>query len=368
MLVELRSSWRDLEWLGRRRGRRFIVFCFAMAWFAARSSNIDAITSGGSVRHQCICGSWTSLAGCSSKRSEYKMLTRIDDHSRFFVVAAVPAVPSGRAVAEAFLKAMRICGVPAEVLTDNGKQIHRTLHQTPSGRGAFRAGLPRERHHGAADQTVLAGKIERWHQTLRGEVLDPSEPFADLPTAQAAISAPVHNHSRPHQALDMATPATCSAPTRNPSHLWSAATWIRYHTKRYSPSMGTVAIEAIRAALEQSWSVDTSAASGWTEANRAKGQCAVTACVVQDYLGGEILNTTATLPSGETVSHYFNLVDGGIVDLTRPQFPDTTRFSKPKPKKKGFASTREYCLSYESTRQRYALLNRRVARYLHVKG
>jgi hypothetical protein len=128
--------------------------------------------------------------------------------------------------------------------------------------------------------------------------------------------------------------------------------------------MGTVAIEALRAALEQSWSVDTSAASGWTEANRAKGQCAVTACVVQDYLGGEILNTIATLPTGETVSHYFNLVDGGIVDFTRQQFPDMTRFSKPEQKRKGFASTREFCLSYESTRQRYALLTRRVARHL----
>ncbi|WP_433758007.1 YunG family protein [Nocardia sp. CA-135398] len=129
--------------------------------------------------------------------------------------------------------------------------------------------------------------------------------------------------------------------------------------------MGTVTIEVLRTALEQSWSADTSAASDWTQANHAKGQCAVTACVVQDYVGGEILNTTATLPSGETVSHYFNLVDGGIVDLTLQQFPDTTRFSKPKPKMKGFASTREFCLSYESTRQRYSLLNTRVAKYLH---
>jgi transposase len=54
---------------------------------------------------------------------ECKMLTGIDDHSRFVVVAAVLAVPSGRAVADAFLKAMRIYGVPSEVLTDNGKQF-----------------------------------------------------------------------------------------------------------------------------------------------------------------------------------------------------------------------------------------------------
>ncbi|WP_425297200.1 YunG family protein [Nocardia abscessus] len=42
-----------------------------------------------------------------------------------------------------------------------------------------------------------------------------------------------------------------------------------------------------------------------TEANSAKGQCAVTACVVHDYLVGYILNTVATLPNNETVSHYF---------------------------------------------------------------
>lgn len=50
---------------------------------------------------------------------ECKMLTGIDDHSRFVVVAAVLAVPSRRAVADVFLKAMRIYGVPAEVLTDS---------------------------------------------------------------------------------------------------------------------------------------------------------------------------------------------------------------------------------------------------------
>ncbi len=51
------------------------------------------------------------------------MLTGIDDHSRFVVVAAVLAVPSGRAVADALLQAMRVYGVPSEVLTDNGKQF-----------------------------------------------------------------------------------------------------------------------------------------------------------------------------------------------------------------------------------------------------
>src|SRR2546423_625351 len=49
---------------------------------------------------------------------ECKMVTGIDDHSRFVVIATAVAVPTGRAVCEAFVAAMRCYGVPSEVLTD----------------------------------------------------------------------------------------------------------------------------------------------------------------------------------------------------------------------------------------------------------
>jgi transposase InsO family protein len=51
---------------------------------------------------------------------ECKMVTGIDDHSRFIVIAAVVVVPSGRAVCAAFTAAMHRYGVPFEVLSDNG--------------------------------------------------------------------------------------------------------------------------------------------------------------------------------------------------------------------------------------------------------
>ncbi len=155
---------------------------------------------------------------------ECKMLTGIDDHSRFVVVSAVLAVPSGRAVADAFLKAMRVYGVPAEVLTDNGKQFT----------GRFTKPRPAEvlfervcRENGITQKLTkpysptTTGKIERWHQSLRRELLDITEPFVDLPTAQAAISAWVHtyNHSRPHQAIGMATPASLFRPGTLPEPL-----------------------------------------------------------------------------------------------------------------------------------------------------
>lgn len=123
----------------------------------------------------------------------------------------------------------------------------------------------------------------------------------------------------------------------------------------------TVTVAALRGALEQSWSADTSSSTAWSEDNPAKGQCAVTACVVQDYLGGDILNSIATLPGGETVSHYFNVIDGSRIDLTENQFPSGTTFSEPAPKTGGFASTRDYCLSYDDMTRRYQRLASRTA-------
>ncbi len=132
--------------------------------------------------------------------------------------------------------------------------------------------------------------------------------------------------------------------------------------------MGSVALVSLRRAVEAAWSAETSAASDWTDSNPAKGQCAVTACVVQDYLGGDIVNTIATLPGGRTVSHYFNVIAGRPHDLTAAQFPERTQFSPPTPKTKGLPTTRDYCLSYENTRHRYEGLRSRVAELLATQS
>jgi hypothetical protein len=69
----------------------------------------------------------------------------------------------------------------------------------------------------------------------------------------------------------------------------------------------------VRKALRKAWSVDT--AIQWTEENPASGQCNVTAAVICDVLGGEVLRTK--LPS---VWHYYNRLDGNRYDLTDSQF------------------------------------------------
>jgi transposase-like protein len=143
---------------------------------------------------------------------ECKLVTGIDDHSRYVVVAKVVARPTGRAVCDALAEAVERYGVPSELLTDNGKQFT----------GRFTKPLPAEvlferfcRENGITQlltkrrSPTTTGKIERWHQTLRRELLDESGEFASLDAAQAAIDAWVatYNTQRPHQSLGMRTPS-----------------------------------------------------------------------------------------------------------------------------------------------------------------
>ena len=52
---------------------------------------------------------------------ESKIVTGVDDHSRFCVSAYVVARATARPTCDALARAMRTHGVPDQVLTDNGK-------------------------------------------------------------------------------------------------------------------------------------------------------------------------------------------------------------------------------------------------------
>ena len=80
---------------------------------------------------------------------------------------------------------------------------------------------------------------------------------------------------------------------------------------------------SVRQALESAWSSET--AVQWSEENPANGQCNVTAAVIYDLFGGEILRTR--YPS---FWHYYNQINGCRVDLTDSQFfRPGARFSAP---------------------------------------
>ena len=110
-------------------------------------------------------------------------------------------------------------------------------------------------------------------------------------------------------------------------------------------------LEQLHAFLKMAWRAETSADSeNWSEENPAWGQCAVTALIVQDEWGGELLRTEALLPDGRKISHYFNRVAGVVVDFTRGQFPEGTKYEEE------ILREREYVLSYPETQRRYELL------------
>ena len=85
--------------------------------------------------------------------TEAKVVTGVDDCSRFCVLATVVARAPGRAVCLAFVAALRRYGIPDEVLTDNGKQF--TDRFGKGGEVLFDRDLPGQRDHPSAHRAVL---------------------------------------------------------------------------------------------------------------------------------------------------------------------------------------------------------------------
>jgi transposase InsO family protein len=141
-----------------------------------------------------------------------KIITGVDDHSRFCVMAAVVERGTARAVCIAFAQALARYGVPEEVITDNGKQFTDRFSRYGPRRGEVlfdkicrRNGIThRLTQPGSPNQN---GKVERFHGTFRPEIGE-SGPFVSLQAAQAAVDAWVdgYNSDRPHQALDERVP------------------------------------------------------------------------------------------------------------------------------------------------------------------
>ena len=131
------------------------------------------------------------------------------------------------------------------------------------------------------------------------------------------------------------------------------------------PSSGTPrplpSLAELEQALRASWGRDTCDehdVPNWTAEHPSTGQCAATAYVVHDYLGGQLLGAEVHHPDGSLQGHhYWNLIDGAEIDLTREQFiageilqaPDVMDRIHPQP---------------NPGADRYLLLRDRVERYL----
>jgi hypothetical protein len=83
-------------------------------------------------------------------------------------------------------------------------------------------------------------------------------------------------------------------------------------------------LAGLESAIRASWSVETCDPTDvplWTPEEPSRGQCAVTALVVHDLLGGELLEAEVDHVDGSHQGfHYWNRFAGVDVDLTRHQF------------------------------------------------
>jgi transposase InsO family protein len=142
--------------------------------------------------------------------TELKVVTGIDDHSRFCVAAGLVTRAISKAVCEVLSAALRRHGIPDEILTDNGKVFTGRFGPQPVevlfDRICRENGI--SHRHTAVRSPTTTGKIERFHQSLRREFLA-DRTFDSLEHAQNELDAWVadYNTARPHQALEMVTPA-----------------------------------------------------------------------------------------------------------------------------------------------------------------
>jgi transposase InsO family protein len=144
--------------------------------------------------------------------AEVKVVTGIDDHSRFIVSAKLVARATARPVCQALSEALARHGVPDQILTDNGKVFTARFGTGPGPVLFDRICADNGIRHvlTAPYSPTTTGKVERLHKTMRAEFFTAaSGRFAALGDLQSALDEWVsqYNTARPHQSCGGRPPA-----------------------------------------------------------------------------------------------------------------------------------------------------------------
>jgi transposase InsO family protein len=145
-------------------------------------------------------------------------LTVVDDHSRYAIgLRACGNEREGTVQAE-LTAIFRRYGLPERMLMDNGSPWGSSdAEHRHTWLSLWLLELGVAVSHGRPYHPQTQGKDERFHRTLMAEVIG-RRAFADLAECQRRFDAwrVVYNTQRPHQALDLATPATRYRPSPRP--------------------------------------------------------------------------------------------------------------------------------------------------------
>jgi hypothetical protein len=120
-----------------------------------------------------------------------------------------------------------------------------------------------------------------------------------------------------------------------------------------SEAAPTFTLTELESAVRQAWSAETADnPDAWSPENPAKEHCDVTALVVRDLLGGEILVANVIRDGRRVERHAWNRLDSGVeLDLTRSQFRDGEQLGPAEPSEP---------LAFRRTPERYELFGARV--------
>lgn len=153
-------------------------------------------------------------------KGEFKMsdqkycypLNIFDDRSRF-LIKTLPCLGTANVVIPAFRSAFEEFGMPNSVLSDNGTQF-----------AGFRQGYTQFEKwlmnhdilpiHGRIKHPQTQGKIERFHRSMKDELLKYTE-IRDIADAEIQFQKwrDKYNNERPHEALSMKCPAEVYVPS-----------------------------------------------------------------------------------------------------------------------------------------------------------
>jgi len=143
--------------------------------------------------------------------TQLSVVTGIDDHSRFCVIANLVLRATAQPVCDALLDGLSRLGIPEQILTDNGKVFTGKRAKKPTNvqfdRICHNNGI---KHRLTAPYSpTTTGKIERLHKTMRKEFFS-IQRFDTIDQTQAALDAWVvhYNHEREHQAIGDVAPIT----------------------------------------------------------------------------------------------------------------------------------------------------------------
>jgi transposase InsO family protein len=135
-------------------------------------------------------------------------LTVLDDHSRFNIILKACPNEQTAVVQEALIQAFRCYGLPNAMLMDNGSPWGKDDDSPYTALTVWLLRLGIEVFHGRSFHPQTQGKVERFHRTLKAEVLQ-GQIFRDLAHVQEVLDPWRHtyNHKRPNEAIAMQVPA-----------------------------------------------------------------------------------------------------------------------------------------------------------------